>query len=183
MGYKAYLKIQIISGLGMNTIAELNSAHRRLQYMMQRSDQWHALKYIRDDLTMSFACRMYSIFAMTCLINSTLFNRFKEGLLVKPWYCEDDTYPDFVKAAFKWGVQHQYNQDYMNAHFDFWFDQVFKNPFIDFKFSEDFGIGAYAKIRGPLYTYDDHLFGFVEYLSEEVFKTVRGGPSINHKTK
>ena len=95
----------------MNTIAELNSAHRRLQYMMQRSDQWHALKYIRDDLTMSFACRMYSIFAMTCLINSTLFNRFKEGLLVKPWYCEDDTYPDFVKAAFKWGVQQQYNQD------------------------------------------------------------------------
>ncbi len=66
----------------MNTIAELNSAHRRLQYMMQRSDQWHALKYICDDLTMSFACRMYSIFAMTCLINSTLFNRFKEGLVV-----------------------------------------------------------------------------------------------------
>ena len=60
--------------------------------MMQRSDQWHALKYLRDDLTMSFACRMYSIIAMTCLINTQLFTRFKEDLKVKPWYCEDETY-------------------------------------------------------------------------------------------
>ena len=74
---------------------------------------------------------MYSIFAMTCLINTQLFTRFKEGLKVKPWYCEDETYPDFVKASFKWGVQHQYNQEYMNAHFDFWFDQVFNNSNID----------------------------------------------------
>ena len=157
----------------MYTFADLRTNHRRLEYMMQRSDQWHALKYIRDDLTMSFACRMYSIFAMTCLINTNLFLRFKEGLLVKPWYCEDDTYPDFVKASFKWGVQHQYNQDYMNAHFDFWFDQVFRNPFIDFKYCEDFGIGAYAKIRGPLYSFTDHLFGFVEYISEEVFNHLK----------
>ena len=85
----------------MYTIAELRTNHRCLEYMMQRSDQWHALKYIRDDLTMSFACRMYSIFAIACLINSNLFNRFKEGLLVKPWYYEDDTYPDYVKASFK----------------------------------------------------------------------------------
>jgi len=136
----------------MSTItAEFRINHQRLSLMMQRSDQWHAMKYIRDDLTMSFACRMYSIFAMTCLMNDDLFNRFKQGLKVKPWYCEDETYPDFVKASFKWGVQHQYNQEHMNAHFDFWFDQVFHNPFINFKYCEDFGIGAYAKIRGPLY--------------------------------
>ena len=74
------LNFQKISGSGMYTIAELRTNHRRLEYMMQRSDQWHALKYIRDDLSMSFACRMYSIFAMTCPINSNLFNRFKEDL-------------------------------------------------------------------------------------------------------
>jgi hypothetical protein len=34
------------------------------------SDQWHALKYLQDDITMSFACRMYSILEMTCLINT-----------------------------------------------------------------------------------------------------------------
>jgi len=82
-------------------VCELRTNHRRLEYMMQRSDQWHAQKYIRDDLTMSFACRMYSIFAIACLINSNLFNRFKEGLLVKPWYYEDDTYPVYVKVSFK----------------------------------------------------------------------------------
>ena len=54
----------------------------------------------------------------------------------------------------------------MNAHFDFWFDQVFHNPFIDFKYC---GIGAYVKIRGPLYSFTDNLFDFVEYISEEVF--------------
>jgi len=70
----------------MSTVATFNINQQRLQRLMQRSDQWHAMKYIRDDLTMSFACRMYSIFAMTCLMNSDLFNRFKEGLLVKPWY-------------------------------------------------------------------------------------------------
>ena len=108
-------------------MATFNANFLRLERMMHRSDQWHALKYLRDDITMSFACRMYIIFAMTCLINTELFTRFKEGLKVKPWYCEDDTYPDFVKASFKWGIQHQYNQEYMNAHFDFWFDQVFNN--------------------------------------------------------
>ena len=84
---------------------------------------------------------------------------------MKPWYCEDNIYPDFVKASFKC----QYNQDHMNAHFDFWFDQVFHNPFIDFKYCEDVGIGAYAKIRGPLYSFTDHLFGLVDYIIEEVF--------------
>ena len=86
------LNFQIITSEGMSTLAaEFRINHHILSLMMQRSDQWHAMKYIRDDLTMSFACRMYSIFAMTCLMNSDLFNRFKEGLLVKPWYCEDDT--------------------------------------------------------------------------------------------
>jgi len=61
----------------------------------------------------------------------------------------------------------------MNAHFDFWFDQFFHNPFIDFKYCEDFGIGAYAKIRGPLYSFTDHLFGFVEYVTEEVFNHLK----------
>ena len=110
---------------------------------------------------------------MTCLMNSDLFNRFKEGLLVKPWYCEDDTYPDFVKASFKWGVQHEFNHDHMNAHFDFWFDQVFKNSLIDFKYCEGFGIGAYAKIRGPLYSLTDSLFGFVEYVTVGVFNLLK----------
>jgi hypothetical protein len=57
----------------------------------------------------------------------------------------------------------------MNAHFDFWFDQVFNNSNIDFKFCEDFGIGAYAKIRGPLYSFTDNLYGFVEYVTVDVF--------------
>jgi hypothetical protein len=61
----------------MTTMATATANFRRLEYMMQRSDQWHALKYLRDDITMSFACRMYSIFAMTCLINTELFTRLK----------------------------------------------------------------------------------------------------------
>jgi hypothetical protein len=61
----------------------------------------------------------------------------------------------------------------MNAHFDFWFDQVFKNSLIDFKYCEGFGIGAYAKIRGPLYSLTDSLFGFVEYVTVGVFNLLK----------
>jgi len=60
-------------------------------------------------LTRSFACRMYCtycIFARVSLLNDRLFDRLKEGLDVLPWWCVDNSYPDFVKEAFKWNASY-----------------------------------------------------------------------------
>ena len=65
-------------------------------------DQSAANMYLRDDPSMSFACRMYSIFALYVLGNPRVFNMLRDGLTVLPWYCTDNTYSDWVKSRFQW---------------------------------------------------------------------------------
>jgi len=45
-------------------------------------DQSAANMYLRDDPSMSFACRMYSIFALYVLGNPRVFNMLRDGLAV-----------------------------------------------------------------------------------------------------
>jgi len=141
----------------------------QLHRVAERMKQYQAMKLLRDDPTISFACKMYNIFAMVCLVDPHVFNRLFEGLRVLPWRCDDDTYTDVQKNSFKSGPQFAYNQDVMNAHFDFWYRMVFHNPSIVFKYSDDYGIGAYVKFPGVLYTYTNDFHGFVEFVSEEMF--------------
>lgn len=145
------------------------TTHEQLQCYNRRTDQFFAMQLLINDPSMSFACRMYCIFARVCLLNDRLFNRLKEGLDVLPWRCVDNTYPDFVKEAFKWNASYGHDQKKMDAHFDWWYQQVFHNPSIEFKFTEEDGIGAYAKFPGVLLTYTNDLYGFVEYVDEKTF--------------
>jgi hypothetical protein len=105
--------------------------------MMQSRDQSAANLYLCDDPSMSFACRMYSIFALFILGNPRVFNMLRDGLPVLPWYCTDNTYPHWVKMRFQWSPTYGENQDAMNAHFNFWYQQVFHNRTIDFQYFED----------------------------------------------
>jgi len=53
-----------------------------VNYMMQARDQSAANIYLCDDPSVSFACRMYSIFALFILGNSCVFNMLRDGLPV-----------------------------------------------------------------------------------------------------
>jgi hypothetical protein len=61
----------------------------------------------------------------------------------------------------------------MNAHFNFWYQQVFHNRTLDFQYFETSGIGAYAKVPGVLYSYTHDLYGFLEFVSEDVFRHLK----------
>ena len=61
----------------------------------------------------------------------------------------------------------------MNAHFNFWYQQVFHNRTIDFQYFEDTGTGAYVKVPGVLYSYTHDLYGFLEFVSEDVFRHLK----------
>jgi hypothetical protein len=136
-------------------------------------DQSAANMYLRDDPSMSFACRVYSIFALYVLGNPRVFNMLRDGLTVLPWYCTDNTYSDWVKSRFQWRPTYGESQDTMNAHFNFWYQQVFHNRTLDFQYFETSGIGAYAKVPGVLYSYTHDLYGFLEFVSEDVFRHLK----------
>lgn len=71
------LNFQIISGEG-NVILLTYTVN----YMMQSRDQSAANIYLSDDPSTSFACRMYSIFALFILGNPRVFNMLRDGLPV-----------------------------------------------------------------------------------------------------
>ena len=60
-----------------------------INYMILSQEQSAANIYSRDDESMSFACRMYSIFELNILGNPRTFNRLRDGEHVLPWYCDD----------------------------------------------------------------------------------------------
>ena len=148
-----------------------------INYMILSQEQSAANIYLRDDESMSFACRMYSIFSLIILGNPRTFNRLRDGEHVLPWYCDDDSYPEWVKNSFKWRPTYKENQDAMNAHFNFWYLEIFKNPIIDFQYFDDSGIGAYAKIPGVLPSYTNDLYGFLEFVPIDVFQHLK---ELNH---
>ena len=106
------LNFQIISGEGNFILLAYT-----VNYMMQSRDQSAAKNYLCDEPSMSFACRIYSIFALFILGNPRVFNMLRDGLHVLPW----------VKMRFQWSPTYGENRDAMNAHFNFWYQQVFHN--------------------------------------------------------
>jgi hypothetical protein len=57
----------------------------------------------------------------------------------------------------------------MNAHFDFWFDQIFYNDRLMFRYSNDSGIGVYARMYGHLYSFTNNLLDIVEFISKKTY--------------
>ena len=53
----------------------------------------------------------------------------------------------------------------MNANFDFWFDEMFHNTKLSFRYFNDYGIGVHSRMNGDLYAVNDYLYGFIEYNS------------------
>jgi hypothetical protein len=57
--------------------------------------------------------------------------------------------------------------DDLLAFMDFWYDQYFHNPLIEFKLTDNMGIGVFAKQCGTLSFLCDGLIGLLEYITEE----------------
>lgn len=52
---------------------------------------------------------------------------------------------------------------------DFWYEQYFNNPLIEFKLTDNMGIGVFAKQCGSLSYLSDGLIGLLEYITEEQY--------------
>ena len=141
---------------------------------MYALDQVLAASAVIDNDSMSFPCRMWHIFAREILLNRDVFKSFSAEInlgriVIRPWYDEDDIHSLSMREAFEWRIWYSEDQDRMNAHFDFWFDQIFYNDRLMFRYSNDSGIGVYARMYGHLYSFTNNLFGFVEFISKETY--------------
>ena len=76
--------------------------------------------------------------------------------VIRPWYDQDGNFPLAMREAFKWRIDYPEDQDRMNANFDFWFDEMFHNTKLSFRY-----------IDGDLYVVNDYLYGFIEFISRE----------------
>lgn len=59
--------------------------------------------------------------------------------------------------------------DDLLAYMDFWYEQYFNYPLIEFKLTDNMGIGIYAKQCGTLTFLCDGLIGLLEYITEEQY--------------
>jgi len=74
-----------------------------------------------------------------------------------------------MREAFHWRIDYPEDQDRMNANFDFWFDEVFHNPKLSFRYSNDYGICVHTRMNGDLYVVNDYLYGFMEFISRDTY--------------
>jgi hypothetical protein len=130
--------------------------------------QMIAARHVLNDMTISFPCRMFSLFSVHVLLNGTMFDRLKNARVL-PWRCDDNSYSNDVKNNFKWKLSYGEDEDTMKAHFDFWYRQIFKNPMVEFRYTDRYGVAGFAKIFGPLYSFTHQIHGFIEYIDEEAF--------------
>ena len=94
-----------------------------IHYMILSQEQSAPHIYLRDDESMSFACRMYSIFAWNILGNPRLLIGWETvstsffGIAMMTLILSGGEF-------FKWRPTYLENQDVMNAHFNFWYWQL-----------------------------------------------------------
>ena len=130
--------------------------------------QMIATRHVINDMTLSFPCRMFALFSLQVLLNGTMFERLRNAFVL-PWRCDDETYSIDIKDGFKWKASYGEDEETMNAHFDFWYRQIFLNPMVEFRYTDVYGVAGFAKIVGPLYSFTHQLHGFLEYVDEATF--------------
>ena len=130
--------------------------------------QMIATRHVINDMTLSFPCRMFALFSLQVLLNGTMFERLRNAFVL-PWRCDDETYSNDIKDGFKWKASYGEDEETMNAHFDFWYRQIFLNPMVEFRYTDVYGVAGFAKIVGPLYSFTHQLHGFLEYVDEATF--------------
>lgn len=130
--------------------------------------QMIATRHVINDMTLSFPCRMFALFSLQVLLNGTMFERLRNAFVL-PWRCDDETYSNDIKDGFKWKASYGEDDETMNAHFDFWYRQIFLNPMVEFRYTDVYGVAGFAKIVGPLYSFTHQLHGFLEYVDEATF--------------
>ena len=64
------------------------------------------------------------------------------------------------------GVMYGFSAIVMNAHLDWWYGQIFCNELIEFKYTHDMGIGAFARVPGTCDSLSEGLFGCLEFITE-----------------
>ena len=138
-------------------------------------DQVAAASAVIDNDSLSFPCRMWHIFAREILLNRDVFKSIKAEIdighsVIRPWYDEDNIHTLSMREAFQWRIWYSEDQDRMNAHFDFWFDQIFCNERLMFRYYNDSGISVYTRMYRHLYSFTNHLFGFIEFISKDTFE-------------
>ena len=138
-------------------------------------DQVAAASAVIDNDILSFPCRMWHIFARETLLNRDVVKSIKAEIdighsVIRPWYDEDNIHTLSIREAFQWRIWYSEDQDRMNAHFDFWFDQIFCNERLMFRYYNDSGIGVYTRMYSHLYSFTNHLFGFIEFISKDTFE-------------
>ena len=136
-----------------------------LEYSIAINQMAAASAVIGDD-SMSFTCRMWHIFLRKILLPRDVFHSIYAEIVIgndviRPWYDQDRIYSLSMREAFHWRIDYPEDQDIMNANFDFWFDEVFHNPKLSFRYSNDYG---------DLYVVNDYLYGFMEFISRDTYR-------------
>jgi hypothetical protein len=111
---------------------------------------------------------MWCLFQRKVLYNIIVHSELIGGCLILPWRCSDH-YPIEIIQSFLWKpVYGRTPYDLLN-YMDFWYDQYFNNPLIEFKSTDNMGIGVFAKQCGTLLFLSDGLIVLLEFITEEQY--------------
>ena len=135
----------------------------------QSMEQYEVLLYLSNNRRISFHCRMYYLFARNVMMNFIVFTALSGGDIILPWRCCDDHCPVEILNIFRWKPSYGHCADEMCAHLDFWYAQVFHNDVLVFKHTISMGIGTFVKTGGFMQSINNHIYGFIEYLTDEEF--------------
>jgi hypothetical protein len=97
----------------------------------------------------------------------------KDGDKILPWRAEGDHYSEEIINSFAWRYEYGFSALVMNAHLDWWYGQIFCNELIEFKYTHDMGIGAFARVPGTLDSLCEGLFGCLEFITEMQYLNLR----------
>jgi len=132
-------------------------------------DQYDVLYRLSNNSRISFHCRMCCIFARNVMMNFIVYSALFGGDLILPWRCNDDHYPVEIINIFKWKSSYGRSADEMCAHLDFWYGQIFHNEALLFKHTDNMGIGTFAKAGGFMDYFNNHIYGFIEFVTPDEF--------------
>jgi len=133
-----------------------------------RIDQLFCLYNLYNDPDISFHLKMWCLFLRNVLYNNVVYSELIGGSLILPWRCTD-YYPIEIIQSFIWKPVYGRCSDELLAYMDFWYEQYFHNPLIEFKQTDTMGIGVFAKHTGDLSFQSSGLLGLLEYITEEKY--------------
>lgn len=90
----------------------------------------------------------------------------KDGDKILLWRAEGEHYPREIINSFAWRPEYGFSAIVMKAHLDWWYEQIFCNEVIEFKYTHDMGIGAFARVPGTCEYLSEALFGCLEFVTE-----------------